>query len=304
VPWSTTPDAGLSTERRDIADHWFMLDAAKGDTIGGGIHNKDNRLDPTHKDYAPFGTQFPMKLLEFVFDMWPRCVFEDVFIPASILERGPKATRDACSERLKRTFAGVFEPDFQMSLHTGFDPECFLETSAEHRGGPIRVVCPAILAAMDVLMRAGFQGQTLSKAHGSAHAIQEEHIARERMFARHWKAWRHMWTAYYVGRAAELAQDASDCESEGEQAARAGSQAQAKSGAGAGKAEAGADTATPVTPRSPLTDEGVYMRLCEPRYCCWCCERIEDGMMPFWCVGYDMQFLKLHVRMVSTCRLA
>ena len=41
-----------------------MLDASKGDNFRDGIQNIDIRLQVGHAQYAPFGPEFPMMLLE------------------------------------------------------------------------------------------------------------------------------------------------------------------------------------------------------------------------------------------------
>ena len=111
-----------------------MLDASKGDSFRDGIGNIQNRLDVAHAQYAPFGADFPMKLLELCFRDWPRDVFGDLFIGDMVLDQGRIATADAVTARLSAVFRGVYEPHIRMSMQTGYDPTVFAATPSDKRG--------------------------------------------------------------------------------------------------------------------------------------------------------------------------
>jgi len=114
-----------------------MLDASKGDSFRDGIQNVESRLDKDHADYSPFGPDFPMMLLHLCFSQWPRGVFGDLFLLDCVLEQGAAVTGEALSLRLKAVFAGVYEPEIQMSMHTFYDPVVFANTPKDNQGQDI-----------------------------------------------------------------------------------------------------------------------------------------------------------------------
>jgi len=181
-----------------------MLDASKGDSFCDGIQNVESRLDKEHANYSPFGPDFPMMLLHLCFSQWPRGVFGDLFLLDCVLEQGAAVTREALSLRLKAVFAGVYEPEIQMSMHTFYDPVVFDNTPKDNQGQDIPVLNASLVAAAHLLMQAGARGLTLAKLYGTQSEIQQAHLKFEVLMVNHWAAFRKMWRLYYLRRASDL----------------------------------------------------------------------------------------------------
>ena len=204
-PWRAPSDGkefALTPLQQETVDHWFMLDHNKGDSIKTGITEIQARLNKKDEAYAPFGDEFPMLLITELFNEYPRDLFSDLFIGDKVLAQGVEATAKEAAARLEETFLGVYEPQIGMTLETCFKREVFDRTPTAHQGRDVRVLGPALVAALDLLLRAAFSGQTLSAKFGSSQEIEEEHIRRETFFQTHWRRWRKMWVAFYVARAA------------------------------------------------------------------------------------------------------
>ena len=213
-PWPWPPTAGLpkdkgqhglTKEQEATAALWFMLDHDLGDSVRDGICNQADRLDKKNKAaYAPFGKRFPMMLLIDLFSEFPRGLFSALFLSDAALLEGAEAAGQAADKRLRETFQGVCEPDIQLTLQTCYSRAVFASTPEEHRGRPLKVLSPALLAAADVLIRASVCGQTLTSKFGDRDALAAQHMEREQFFASHWKAFGAVWKSFYVDRATAM----------------------------------------------------------------------------------------------------
>ena len=181
-----------------------MLDASKGDSFRDGIGNIQNRLDVAHAQYAPFGADFPMKLLELCFRDWPRDVFWDLFIGDMVLDQGRIATADAVTARLSAVFRGVYEPDIRMSMQTGYDPTVFAATPSDKRGKNIPVLNASLVAAAHLVLIAAANGVSIAQQFGTQSEIEQAHTSFERLMVQHWSEFRKMWRQYYLRRVADF----------------------------------------------------------------------------------------------------
>ena len=243
-PWPWPPTAGLPakgqhglTELQEAtAALWFMLDRDLGDSVRDGIGNQQGRLAKTDQAYAPFGKRFPMMLLIDLFSQFPRGLFSALFLEDAVLLQGAEAAGQAADKRLRETFQGVFEPDLQLTLETCYSREVFASTDEQHRGRPLKVLSPGLLAAADLFIRASVCGQTLTQKFGKPGEIAAQHMEREKFFAKHWKAFGDVWKSFYVDRATAM------CAARAQQSGNAGSaRAQDSGNAGSALASGGGE---------------------------------------------------------------
>ena len=203
APGAHAAGADTLTERqKQIVQNWHMFDHTRGDSMEEGVRDVKDRLDRQSKSYAPFGSDLPMMLADACLLEWPRALFSHLFLDDNVLAQGKEAVRKAADARLRETFDGVYEPKIKMTLQTCFSEEMFDGTPEAHRGRAVRVLSAGLIGAADMIITASFHGKTLTAMFGSSAEIEAEHIRREQFFAEHWDAFRKMWVAFYIRRAA------------------------------------------------------------------------------------------------------